>query len=68
MSVESNTSWYATTHHELGHIYYYLAYTNPQVPVLLRRGADRAFHEAVGSLMGLAAMQPRFAKTVGLVV
>ena len=67
MSVESNTDWYATTHHELGHIYYYLAYTNPDVPVLLRNGADRAFHEAVGSLMGLAAMQPRFAAAVGLV-
>ena len=67
MSVETNTNWYATTHHELGHIYYYLSYTNPDVPVLLRGGADRAFHEAIGSLMGLAAMQPRFVAAVGLV-
>jgi peptidyl-dipeptidase A len=36
MSVENNPEWYETTHHELGHIYYYLSYTNPQVPVLLR--------------------------------
>ena len=66
MSVEPNTEWYETTHHELGHIYYYLCYTNPEVPPLLREGANRAYHEAVGSLMGLAAMQPRFAQAIGL--
>jgi peptidyl-dipeptidase A len=67
MSVESNADWYETTHHELGHIYYYLCYTNPDVPLLLREGANRAYHEAIGSLMGLAAMQPRFVSVVGLV-
>lgn len=67
MSVEPNREWYETTHHELGHIYYYMAYTNPDVPLVLRGGANRAFHEAVGSLMGLAAMQPRFAAHIGLV-
>jgi len=66
MSVEPNTEWYETTHHELGHVYYYLCYTNPRVPPLLREGANRAYHEAVGSLMGLAAMQPRFAQAIGL--
>jgi len=66
MSVEPNTEWYETTHHELGHIYYYLCYTNPRVPPLLREGANRAYHEAVGSLMGLAAMQPRFVEGIGL--
>ncbi len=66
MSIEPNSEWFETTHHELGHIYYYLSYANPDVPILLRRGANRAFHEAVGSLMGLAAMQPRFAQTVGV--
>lgn len=66
MSVEPNTEWYETTHHELGHVYYYLCYTNPRVPPLLREGANRAYHEAVGSLMGLAAMQPRFAQGIGL--
>ncbi|HEX8350016.1 MAG TPA: M2 family metallopeptidase [Hymenobacter sp.] len=60
MSVEANTEWYETTHHELGHIYYYLTYTNPEVPVLLRQGANRAYHEAMGSLMGLAASQKPF--------
>ncbi len=67
MSVEGNTEWYETTHHELGHIYYYLTYTNPDVPVLLRGGANRAYHEAMGSLMGLAATQKPFLAGLGLV-
>ena len=67
MSVEPNAEWYETTHHELGHIYYYLSYTNPDVPPLLRGGANRAYHEAVGSLMGLASLQPRFLSEIGLV-
>ncbi len=66
MSVEPNTEWYETTHHELGHVYYYLAYSTPRVPIVLRDGANRAYHEAMGSLMGLAAMQPRFIRSVGL--
>ena len=66
MSVEPNAEWYETTHHELGHIYYYLCYTNPDVPPLLREGANRAYHEAIGSLLGLAAMQPRFLAGSGL--
>jgi len=66
MSIIPNTEWYETTHHELGHIYYYMCYTNPDVPPLLREGANRAYHEAIGSLMGLAAMQPRFVEAIGL--
>ena len=66
MSVEPNAEWYETTHHELGHIYYYISYTRPEVPLLLRRGANRAYHEAVGSLMGLAAMQEPFIAGRGL--
>ncbi|MFZ0390646.1 MAG: M2 family metallopeptidase, partial [Calditrichia bacterium] len=60
MSIEPNADWYETVHHELGHIYYYISYSTPQVPVILREGANRAFHEAMGSLMGLAAMQKPF--------
>lgn len=60
MSVIPNADWYETVHHELGHIYYYISYSNPNVPLLLRGGANRAFHEAIGSLMGLAAMQKPF--------
>ncbi|SMB99289.1 Peptidyl-dipeptidase A [Hymenobacter roseosalivarius DSM 11622] len=67
MSVEPNTEWYETTHHELGHIYYFLTYTNPEVPVLLRAGANRAYHEAMGSLMGLAATQKPFLVGLNLI-
>ncbi len=67
MSVIPNAEWYETTHHELGHIYYYISYTNPNVPPLLREGANRAYHEAVGSLMGLAAMQKPFLAHLNLI-
>lgn len=66
MSVIPNAEWYETSHHELGHIYYYISYSTPQVPVLLRRGANRAYHEAVGSMLGLAAMQKPFIEAIGL--
>ncbi len=67
MSVEPNSRWYETTHHELGHIYYYMAYTDPDVPPLLREGANRAFHEAIGSLLGMASMQKSFVQGLGLI-
>ena len=44
MSVEPNFRWFETSHHELGHIYYFMAYSNPDVPLSLREGANRAFH------------------------
>ncbi len=66
MSVEANTEWFETVHHELGHIYYYLNYTNDSVPPILRGGANRAFHEAMGSMIGMAAMQKPFLEGKGL--
>jgi peptidyl-dipeptidase A len=67
MSVEPNSEWYETSHHELGHIYYYLSYSNPEVPVILREGANRAYHEALGSMMGMAAMQKPFMENLDLI-
>ncbi len=67
MSVEPNAEWFETSNHELGHIYYYISYTNSSVPPLLREGANRAYHEAIGSLMGLAAMQKPFLQAKGLI-
>ncbi|WP_040251039.1 M2 family metallopeptidase [Psychroserpens mesophilus] len=67
MSVEPNADYYETIHHELGHIYYHQAYTNPNVPPLLREGANRGYHEAIGSLLGFAAMQKPFLAGKGLV-
>ena len=67
MSVEPNSRWFQTSNHELGHIYYFLSYTNPKVPPILRRGANRAFHEAIGSMMGIAATQQPFLVERGLI-
>jgi peptidyl-dipeptidase A len=66
MSVEANEQWFGTAHHELGHIYYFLSYSTPQVPFLLREGANRAFHEAVGELAKLASEQPPYLVKVGV--
>lgn len=60
MSVEPNRDWYGTAHHELGHVYYYMSYSRPEVPVVLRQGANRAYHEGIGSMIGLASSQRRF--------
>jgi peptidyl-dipeptidase A len=67
MSVEPNQQWFGTAHHELGHIYYYMSYTRPEVPFFLRRGANRAFHEAVGELARLASEQMPYLRKLGVV-
>lgn len=66
MSVEPDEQWFGTAHHELGHIYYDLAYSRPEVPYLLRTGANRAFHEAVGEVARLASLQPPYLRKLGL--
>lgn len=66
MSIEPNAEWYETVHHEYGHIYYYMTYSRPEIPYLEREGANRAYHEALGSMMGLAAMQKPFCVGLGL--
>ena len=66
MSVTPNFRWFETSHHELGHIYYYLAYSNPRVPLVLREGANRAFHEAIGYLIAIAARQEPYLKQIGV--
>jgi peptidyl-dipeptidase A len=67
MSVEPDARWFGTAHHELGHIYYYLAYARPEVPLALRAGANRAFHEAVGELARLASLQAPYLRRLGIV-
>lgn len=66
MSVRSDFDWFQTTNHELGHIYYYIAYSTPEVPPLLREGANRAFHEAVGDLVGMAGSSPEYLRQIGV--
>ncbi len=66
MSVRNDFRWFGTVHHELGHIYYYLSYARPEVPPLLRRGANRGFHEAIGTLIELASSQVPYLQEIGM--
>ena len=66
MSVKPNDDWFRTAHHELGHIYYYLSYNRPEVPPLLRQGANRAFHEGIGDLAAIASTQPPYLRAIGV--
>jgi peptidyl-dipeptidase A len=66
MSVQANSEWFYTSHHELGHIYYDLSYSRPEVPPVLREGANRGFHEGIGELISLAAAQVPYLQQVGI--
>jgi len=56
-----NDDDFATVHHEIGHLYYYLAY-NTQPP-LYRAGANDGFHEAVGDFIQLSLTPDYLVKT-----
>ena len=64
MSVENNDYWFGTVHHELGHAYYYICYSTPEVPILLRDGANRGFHEGIGDLIQIASKQTPYLKEI----
>jgi peptidyl-dipeptidase A len=53
-----------TIHHELGHVYYYLAYIDR--PPLFQGGAHDGFHEGIGDTINLS-MTPDYLRQVGLV-
>lgn len=55
---------FLTIHHEMAHIEYYLQYADQ--PVLFRDGANPAFHEAVGDVVGLSVQTPRHLQRLGL--
>jgi peptidyl-dipeptidase A len=65
-SIEPNSRWFFTAHHELGHAYYFKAYTRPEVPPLLRNGAAPGFHEGVGELISLASSQVPYLQSRGI--
>jgi peptidyl-dipeptidase A len=65
-SIEPNARWFFTAHHELGHGYYFKAYTLPEVPYLLRLGAAPGFHEGVGELIALASSQVPYLQSRGV--
>ena len=66
MSIESNSRWFYTAHHELGHGYYDISYTRPDVPPLLRTGANPSFHEGMGELISLASSQVPYLQSRGV--
>lgn len=53
-----------TIYHELGHIYYYLAYNH--LPPLFQTGAHDGFHEAIGDTTVLS-LTPKYLHSVGLI-
>ena len=65
-SIEPNPNWFFTAHHELGHGYYFKAYSRPEVPYLLRTGAAPGFHEGIGELISLASSQVPYLQSRGV--
>ncbi|UHQ24629.1 M2 family metallopeptidase [Lysobacter sp. 5GHs7-4] len=64
MCIKPNEEDFTTIYHELGHVYYYMAY-NKQPP-LFQGGAHDGFHEAIGDTIVLA-MTPKYLQSIGLV-
>jgi peptidyl-dipeptidase A len=66
LSVQNDFTSYRQVHRELGRVYYCLGYARPEVPAILRRGANRAFHGAIGVLAELAATQLPYLQQIDL--
>ena len=64
MCIRPTEEDFTTIYHELGHVYYYLAYN--KLPPLFQQGAHDGFHEAIGDTIVLA-MTPGYLHSVGLV-
>lgn len=64
MCIKPTEEELTTIYHELGHIYYYLAYKN--LPPLFQNGAHDGFHEAIGDTIVLS-MTPQYLASIGLV-
>jgi len=63
MCIRPTAEEFTVIHHELGHIYYDLAYKNQSN--LFRNGANDGFHEAIGDTIALS-ITPDYLKKVGL--
>lgn len=64
MCIKPNEEEFTTIYHELGHVYYYLAYKDQ--PYLFQNGAHDGFHEAIGDTIVLS-MTPEYLNSIGLV-
>ncbi|MCE7032532.1 M2 family metallopeptidase [Lysobacter sp. GX 14042] len=63
MCIKPNEEEFTTIYHELGHVYYYLAYNDK--PPLFQTGAHDGFHEAIGDTIVLA-MTPKYLESIDL--
>ncbi|MES2125786.1 MAG: M2 family metallopeptidase [Pseudomonadota bacterium] len=63
MCITPTAEEFKVIHHELGHIYYDLAYRKQ--PFLFQGGANDGFHEAIGDTVALS-MTPNYLKKIGL--
>jgi peptidyl-dipeptidase A len=63
MCIKPNEEEFTTIYHELGHVYYYLAYNHQ--PPLFQNGAHDGFHEAIGDTIVLG-MTPKYLQTINL--
>jgi peptidyl-dipeptidase A len=63
MCIEPTEEDLVTIHHELGHVFYYQAYT--KLPVLFQAGANDGFHEGIGDAIALG-MTPAYYQRLGL--
>jgi peptidyl-dipeptidase A len=66
-SITVTTDYWSTVLHEFGHVYYFLSYSNPDVPYILRNGANSGFHEAFGTMIGMASLQKPLLQNQGLI-
>ena len=64
MCIKPNEEDFTTLYHELGHVYYYLAYN--KLPPIFQAGANDGFHEAIGDTIVLS-MTPKYLESIGLV-
>src|SRR5690606_38575078 len=64
MCIKPNEEDFPTIYHELGHVYYYLAYN--KLPPIFQGGANDGFHEAIGDTIVLS-MTPKYLNSIGLV-
>lgn len=63
MCIKTDEEDFRTIHHELGHIYYYLAYKH--LPFIYQGSANDGFHEALGDTIELSVTQ-KYLNQIGL--
>jgi peptidyl-dipeptidase A len=51
----------------MGHVFYFLSYYRPEVPIVLRDGASPAFHEAMAETLATPTIQLPYLRQVGVV-